>query len=134
MKTRNALLQGDFWVQTIFGSLLLFCFVSYVGIMIGLWFSMFFGGWQVISAIVFGLWQKDRRRLYYLIGVVVYFLLVTAYYKVEGLTFNDIFRYLLFTIPALLAVVYYVITLRDYKQLKKQVVFDSDEYENILDA
>jgi hypothetical protein len=129
METKNALLRADYWVQTIMGIGLIVCCCSVVGIWVALMGLVPFGGWQVLSGLIFGLGYQDSRRLKYLGIVIAYFLLMFL---------NNNIRYeftwpLLVVIPPVLAIWYYVVTRREYYNIKVETE-DAPQYENILDA
>ena len=136
MDTKYRLLLFDYWIQTILGAAILACCVTVVGIYFGIWGLIPFGAVQVLSGLIFSVMNQDRKRIIYLVCVVLFFLLWYAYASSyngnSGST--TVFNVILCLIPPSLGVWYYRLTKADYKALKTQreeVYFNDEE---ILDA
>ena len=93
-----------------------------------------FGTWQVISGLIFGVGYRDKRRLFYLGCVVLYFVLwdfidnPTNQYGIRDSGFS-----LLIMLAIVLAFWYYAMTYKYFKNFNHKVYLDETN-EDILDA
>jgi hypothetical protein len=130
METRNSLLRGDYWVQTILGILIICCCISVVGFFAGLLLAAPFGAWQVISALILGISYGDKKRLTYLACVIIYF--VSLYILLTSEANND-YEILYGILAVILGIYYYSLTYSNYKNLV-QIPLSDPINQNILDA
>lgn len=114
MEITKGFLKIDYWVQTIFGIIILLT----VWFLIGLLVLIPFGAWQVFSSIIIIIYCQDRRRIWYLLSTITLGLIFYALgdsYKTSGLV-----DALTFTCIPALAIWYYVMTYLDYKKYVQQ--------------
>ena len=131
METKYVLLRTDYWLQTIMGIMIIVFGISIIGITFGLLLAMPFGAWQVISALIFGITNQDKRRFYYLACVGLYF---SALYFTNGIEgFRDLGFIFYAVIAAILGVWYYILTRKDFKNFNPKAYLD-ERNDNILDA
>lgn len=131
MKAYRKFLTADLTIQTlIIGfpvALAIFGFLSgESGLAIFLLYGLFFiGVWQVLSGIILASVFKNKLRLWYLLGVVGFFVvagLVNYLLKSLGTIAAGDFRYLLWmVIPLGIGTWYYIITYRDWRNAKEQL-------------
>jgi hypothetical protein len=142
METRNSLLRGDYWFQTIVGVIMIACCVSIVGIYFAALFAIPFGAWQIISGLCFGIAYNDKKRIRYVRYVTAYFAVMFGFYMLKDSDYtyfesNAVFDYLFSVIgvvsPIVLGIHYYVITYKAYHNIQPETA-NSYTNENILDA
>lgn len=104
--------------------------------------QFFLGGWQVLSSLVLAVVRKDQIRVYYLLSVVVYFIIIVfGFFLVDQKIIPESFFLAILSfliIPLCFAVWYYRVTLRDYENLKgvnrETNIGLGREMEDILDS
>ncbi len=137
MDTKYRFLLFDYWIQTILGVAILACCVTVYGIYFGVLGLIPFGAVQVLSGMIFTMLYRDKKRLFYLLSIVVFFLLWYCSYAMSYDSYSEfieVFNAILCIIPPTLGVWYYRLTRSDYKALKKQHEEVGYKDEEILDA
>jgi hypothetical protein len=142
METRNSVLRGDYWFQTIIGYIMITCCISIVGFYFVFLLAIPFGAWQVISGLCLGIANNDKKRILYVRAVTAYFAVMLGFYMLKDSDYtyfenNVIFDYLFSIIgvvtPIVLGTYYYRITYRAYHNIEQRTTNDYIN-ENILDA
>ncbi len=130
METKKWFLQTDYYCQFIMLIGLIICTVSVVGIIYAAFGLFPFGLWQVASALVWGIGYRDKKRLYYLVVVTLYF--ISAYLLDKYNVLNDIFG-IFVGIALFLGVMYFMWTRNDYIESKNALINNND-HSDLLDA
>lgn len=130
METKKWLLKTDYYVQLIMLVGLITCTISIIGIIYAAFGLFPFGVWQVVSALVLGIRYRDKKRLYYLVIVALYF--GSGYLLSQYDLLNDIF-FVFVVIALLLGILYFGWTRNDYIESKNAIMKNND-HTDLLDA
>ncbi len=119
----------DFWIQTV----LMFVFIPpilidvicmlftfnmithYSGL--SLLVAMFLGPYQVLSAILSVIYEQEKRRILYLIGVAIYFGVPNLLMPTVNVNPPEFVLILAAVTPVFLAIWYYKMTYKAYKKV-----------------
>ena len=142
MKIGVGFLKIDLIVQRIIGLVYLFTgllgFVIKGLLIIALLTQLVIGIWQVLSALVITIVNKEKKRITYLISVVCYFIIVgfTTMLNERSIIDDNIFMLIagLIIIPIAFGVWYYLITLKGYQQLSKDPTLNNEFINNLEDV
>ena len=130
METKKWFLKTDYYFQLIMLTGLVICTVSVVGIIYAAFGLFPFGLWQVVSALVLGIGYRDKKRLYYLGVVTLYFISV---YLLEKNNILDNLFGIFVGIALFLGGIYFIWTRRDYIESKNATINNNDD-SDLLDA
>ena len=130
METKKWILKTDYYFQLIMLVGLITCTISVVGIIYAAFGLLPFGLWQVGSALTLSIGYGDKKRLYYLIIVALYFLSWYLLSKYDLL--NDIFA-IFVGIALFLGVMYFIWTRQDFIESKNANIKNNDRAD-LLDA
>ena len=135
MDTKYRLLEIDYWIQKIFGIIVLILSITFYGLIL----AIPFGALQVLSGLIFAIWNKDKKRAIYLLAVATYFLCCFVTLRLSN-DYNQhiaVFQFIgcvLCIIPLVLGNWYFRLTAKEYKDLEAQREWEQFNEEQILDA
>ena len=145
MKAGIRFLRIDLTIQKILGFIYLTLGLLGIAINSALMFALLtqlvIGIWQVVSAFTITMFNRDRKRLPYILSVVSYFMILFfSFLILENLEIKGGIPLIVFGIvilPMSLAVWYYWITYKNYEFLLKNSTQDEElihDMEDVLDS